>query len=257
MRLSVAAAALAMLPMSAAAQEPASGLSLPFVDLSIRPAGSDQAFSNQEVAASLQLLLLLSALALAPSVLILTTSFLRIAIVLDFIKRALSLQQVPPTQVLMGVALILTLFIMWPTFDRIYRDAVQPFTAGEFGTEELFERAQGPLRHFMFQQLGDELDDVRLFMSMRELPRPATRADVPTYVLVPAFILHELTLAFKIGILIFIPFVIIDMVVATTLVSMGIIVLPPMLISLPFKLILFVLVDGWGLLTMQIVRSFA
>lgn len=252
MRLSVVAAVLAVMPLSVAAQDASSGgLVLPFIDLSVRDAGS-----QQEMVLSLQFLLLLSVLALAPSMLILTTSFLRIAIVFDFIKRALSLQQVPPNQVLMGIALILTLFIMWPTFDRIYRDAVQPFSAGEIATEELFERAEGPLRHFMFQQLGDDLDDVRLFMNMRELPRPATRADVPTYVLVPAFILHELTVAFKIGILIFIPFVIIDMVVATTLVSMGIIVLPPMLISLPFKLILFVLVDGWGLLTMEIIRSF-
>ena len=247
---SVAAAVL--LPVAAAGQDAAGGLGLPLVDLSIRGAES-----NQEVAQSLQLVLLLSVLALAPSLLILTTSFLRIAIVFDFIKLALSLQQVPPNQVLMGIALILTLFIMWPTFDRIYRDAVQPFTAGELDTGELFERAEGPLRHFMFQQLGDDLDDVRLFMNLRRLPRPATRADVPTYVLVPAFILHELTTAFKIGILIFIPFVVIDLVVAATLVSMGIIVLPPMLISMPFKLMLFVLVDGWGLLTMEIARSFA
>lgn len=246
------AAAAVLLPAPAAAQEAGGAVALPLVDLSIRGAES-----NQEIAQSLQLVLLLSVLALAPSLLILTTSFLRIAIVFDFIKRALSLQQVPPNQVLMGIALILTLFIMWPTFDRINRDALQPFTAGELDTAELFERAEGPLRHFMFQQLGDDLDDVRLFMNMRRLPRPATRADVPTYVLVPAFILHELTTAFKIGILIFIPFVVIDMVVAATLVSMGIIVLPPMLISLPFKLMLFVLVDGWGLLTMEIVRSFA
>jgi flagellar biosynthetic protein FliP len=232
-------------------EQVADGLNFPFVDLGIRDAQS-----NEEVVLSLQLLLLLAILALAPSIVILMTSFLRIAIVFDFIKRALSLQQVPPNQVLMGVALFLTLFIMWPTLDQVNREAVQPFARGEFGTEELVARAEAPVREFMFRQLGDDLDNVRLFMSMRELGRPETRADVPTYVLIPAFILHELTVAFKIGILIFIPFIVIDMVVATTLISMGIIVLPPVLISLPFKLILFVLVDGWGLITLQVVNSF-
>ena len=228
------------------------GLQLPFFDLNIRDAQS-----NQEVVLSLQLLLLLSVLTLAPSIVILTTSFLRIAIVFDFIKRALSLQQVPPNQVLMGVALFLTMFIMWPTLSAIYEEAVVPYTAGEIDTAELISRSEGPIRGFMFRQVGDDVGNIRLFMSMRELPRPATQADVPTYVLIPAFILHELTVAFKIGILIFIPFIIIDMVVATTLISMGIIVLPPVLISMPFKLILFVLVDGWGLITMELVRSFA
>jgi flagellar biosynthetic protein FliP len=242
-------------PLSVAAQSvapvPAQAPGIPFLDLTLR-----EAQSNQELVLSLQLLLLLAVLSLAPSIMILTTSFLRLAIVFHFVKRALSLQEMPPNQVLMGVALFLTAFIMWPTFEEIDRDAVQPFTRGELSSTQLLQRAEVPVREFMFRQLGDDADNIRLFMSMRELPKPNTRADVPTYVLIPAFILHELTVAFKIGVLIFIPFVIIDMVVATTLISMGIIVLPPVLISLPFKLVLFVLVDGWDLLTMQVIGSF-
>ena len=225
--------------------------SLPFLDLSLR-----EARTNQELALSLQLLLLLAVLSLAPSIVILMTSFLRLAIVLQFVKRALSLTEMPPNQVLMGVALFLTVFIMWPTFEAINEHALQPFARGELQGDELLRRAEVPVREFMFRQLGNDADNIRLFMSMRDLPKPSTRADVPTYILIPAFILHELTVAFRIGILIFIPFVIIDMVVATTLISMGIIVLPPVLISLPFKLVLFVLVDGWDLLVMQLIESF-
>ena len=224
---------------------------IPFLDLTLRDARS-----NQELALSLQLLLLLAVLSLAPSIIILMTAFLRLAIVLQFVKRALSLTDMPPNQVLMGVALFLTAFIMWPTFEAINRDALQPFARGELQGNEMLLRAEAPVRAFMFRQLGNDADNIRLFMRMRELPKPRTRADVPTYILIPAFILHELTVAFKIGILIFIPFVIIDMVVATTLISMGIIVLPPVLISLPFKLVLFVLVDGWDLLVMQLIESF-
>ncbi|MCY4484355.1 MAG: flagellar type III secretion system pore protein FliP [Spirochaetaceae bacterium] len=225
--------------------------SIPFLDLTLR-----EARTNQELALSLQLLLLLAVLSLAPSIVILMTSFLRLAIVLQFVKRALSLAEMPPNQVLMGVALFLTAFIMWPTFEAINRDALQPFARGELQGEQMLLRAEAPVREFMFRQLGNDADNIRLFMHMRDLPKPSTRADVPTYILIPAFILHELTVAFKIGILILIPFVIIDMVVATTLISMGIIVLPPVLISLPFKLVLFVLVDGWDLLVRQLIESF-
>lgn len=242
-------------PPEAAAQEQvpgaAPGMALPYVDLNIR-----QAQNNQEVVLSLQLLFLLAVLSLAPSILILMTSFLRIAIVFDFIKRALSLQQVPPNQILMGIALFLTLFIMWPTIEAIYNDSLKPFAEGEIGLEETYRRAESPLRLFMHRQMSDDATNIRLFMRMRNLPKPVTLADVPTYILIPAFVLHELTVAFKIGILLFIPFIIIDMVVASTLMSMGMIMLPPVMISLPFKLILFVLVDGWSLLTMEIIKSF-
>ena len=226
-------------------------LTVPFVDLTIR-----QPVTNQEVAFSLQLLLLLAVLSLAPSLVIIMTSFLRISIVLDFVKRALSLQQVPPNQVILGIALFLTVFIMWPTLNRIYTEAFVPFSQGRMNIEEAYRGAEGPLRIFMYRQMEGRPDNIRLFMRLSGLPRPGTLADVPTRVLIPAFILHEMTVAFQIGILLFIPFIIIDMVVASTLMSMGMIMLPPVMISMPFKLVLFVLVDGWGLLTEQIVASF-
>ena len=224
---------------------------IPFINLDIR-----QPQSNQEVAFSIQLLLLLTILSIAPSLLILTTSFLRISIVLDFIKRALSLQQVPPTQVLNGIALFLSLFIMWPTFTQIYDSSFKPLADGQIGIEEAYTQAEGPIRMFMYRQMSADTSNIALFMSMAKLDKPQTLADVPTRVLIPAFILHELTVAFKIGILLYIPFIIVDMVVASILMSMGMIMLPPVMISTPFKLILFVLVDGWTLLTEQIVKSF-
>jgi flagellar biosynthetic protein FliP len=240
-------------PLGAFAQDAPGeeALQIPFVDLTLRgPEG------NQEVALSLQLLLLLAVLTLAPSIIILMTSFLRIAIVFDFVKRALSLQQVPPSQVMMGVALFLTLFIMWPVIMDIYENAYQPFRDGEIGIEEAYNNFERPLRLFMYRQMEADPESIRLFMSMSGLEKPENLADVPTRVLIPAFILHELTVAFQIGILLFIPFIVIDMVVASTLMSMGMIMLPPIMISLPFKLILFVLVDGWDLLTQQLVASF-
>jgi flagellar biosynthetic protein FliP len=235
---------------------------VPFVNLSVRSPET-----GQEVAFSLQLLLLLTVLSLAPSIFILMTSFLRISIVLDFVKRALSLQQVPPNQVLMGIAVFMTIFIMWPTFTEIYANAVQPLSRGEISVEEAYREAETPLRIFMYSQIGNRRntaagrlttgeENIRLFMSMRGLEPPATLADVPTYVLIPAFILSELTVAFRIGIMLFIPFIVIDMVVASALMSMGMIMLPPVMISMPFKLVLFVLVDGWSLLTDQLMRSF-
>jgi flagellar biosynthetic protein FliP len=238
-------------PAEGATELPTPGPVVPFIDLTIR-----NPESGQEVAFSLQLLLLLTVLSLAPSIIILMTSFLRIAIVLDFIKRALSLQQVPPNQVIMGISLFLTVFIMWPTFSIMYNNAIQPLSAGEISVETAYREAEAPLRLFMYSQMSSRPENIRLFMAMRGLERPDTLNDVPTYVLIPAFILSELTVAFKIGILLFIPFIVIDMVVASALMSMGMIMLPPVMISMPFKLILFIMVDGWGLLTDQLVRSF-
>jgi flagellar biosynthetic protein FliP len=231
---------------------PESGL-IPFIDITVR-----NTENNQEVAFSLQLLLLLTILSLAPSIIILMTSFLRVSIVLDFIKRALSLQQVPPNQVIMGISLFLTLFIMWPTFDDIYQKSFRPLSQGTINVEQAYREAEGPLRFFMFRQMQGRSgrENIQLFMAMRGLNRPQNTADVPTYVLIPAFILSELTKAFWIGIYLFIPFIVIDMVVASALMSMGMIMLPPVMISMPFKLILFILVDGWKLLTDSLVRSF-
>ena len=224
---------------------------IPFLNLSIR-----EPESNNEVALSIQLILLLTVLSLAPSIVILMTSFLRIAIVLDFIKRAMSLQQVPPSNVLMGIALFLTMFIMWPTFSDIYDNSFKPFADGEIGITEMYDGAIGPMRLFMYKQMKGNYDSIGLFMNMSGLPQPRTFADVPTYVVIPAFILNELTIAFKIGILLYFPFIIIDMVVSSILMSMGMIMLPPVMISMPFKLILFVLVNGWELIVKQLVLSF-
>lgn len=224
---------------------------IPFINFNIR-----EPQSNQEVAFSVQMLLLLTILSLAPSILLLTTSFLRISIVLDFVKRALSLQQVPPTQVLNGIALFLSMFIMWPTFTEIYDKSFKPLADGNMNVQTAWSEAERPVRLFMYRQMANDTSTIALFMSMAKLEKPDTLADVPSRVLIPAYILHELTVAFKIGILLYIPFIIVDMVVASILMSMGMIMLPPVQISMPFKLILFILVDGWGLLTQQLFNSF-
>jgi flagellar biosynthetic protein FliP len=211
--------------------------------------------TGREVAFSVRLLILLTILTLAPSILILVTSFLRFSIVLDFIKRALSLQQVPPTAVLNGIAFFMTIFVMWPTFSTMYEKSFKPLADGTIGIEEAYKEAESPIRVFMYSQMSEDTSYITMFMSMAKLDKPNTLADVPTYILVPAYILHELTVAFKIGVILYIPFIIIDMVVASILMSMGMMMLPPVQISMPFKLMLFVLVDGWGLLTQQLFNS--
>ena len=226
-------------------------LAIPFVDMTVR---SPQ--NNQETALSIQLILLLAIIALSPSIIVLMTSFLRLAIVFDFIKRALSLQSAPPNQVVMGIALFLSLFIMWPTLSEIYNKAYIPYTEGELTTAEMIEEAESPIRLFMYRQMAGNHDNIALFMRMGDLPKPNNLSDVPTHVLIPAFILNELTVAFKIGILIFLPFIVIDLIVASILMSMGMIMLPPVMISMPFKIALFVMVDGWTLLTQQLMISF-
>ena len=211
--------------------------------------------TGREVAFSVRLLALLTVLTLAPSLLILLTCFLRFSIVLDFIKRALSLQQVPPTAVLNGIAFFMTLFAMWPTFTNIYNNSFKPLSDGEIGIEEAYRLAESPARIFMYSQMAGDTSYIATFMNMAKLEKPNTLADVPTHILIPAYILHELTVAFKIGVILYIPFIIIDMVVASILMSMGMMMLPPVQISMPFKLMLFVLVDGWGLLTQQLFNS--
>lgn len=225
-------------------------LEIPNVSLSIT-----QPQTGSQVAFSVQLLLSLTLLTLAPSILILMTCFLRFTIVLDFIKKALSLQQVPPTAVMNGIALFMTLFCMWPTFNKIYKESFQPLQKNEINLEQAIDNAQGPIRYFMFSQMEDDTTYIVTFMNMAHLEKAETLADIPTYVLIPAYILHELTVAFKIGVLLYIPFIIIDMVVASILMSMGMMMLPPVQISTPFKIMLFVLVDGWGLLTQQLFLS--
>ena len=186
---------------------------------------------------------------------VLLTSFLRISIVLDFVKRALSLQQVPPNSVILGISLFITAFVMWPVFTDMYDNGFKPFSDGQINTSEMLDEVESPIRLFMYKQMNGKHENISLFMSLRELPAPNSLEDVPTHILIPAFVLNEITIAFQMGILIYIPFIIIDMIVASTLMSMGMIMLPPVMISMPFKLILFIAVDGWGLIVKSLVRS--
>lgn len=227
-----------------------SPVQIPNIDINIR-----QPQNGQEVAFSVRLLIILTLLTLAPTILLLLTCFLRFSIVLDFIKRALSLQQVPPTAILNGIAFFMTLFVMWPTFSKIYDKAYKPMADGQINLETAYHEAEAPIRMFMAEQMDGNYEYITLFMSMGNMERPDTLADVPTHVLIPAYILHELSVAFKIGIYLYIPFIIIDMVVASILMSMGMMMLPPVQISMPFKLMLFVLVDGWGLLIQSLFNS--
>jgi flagellar biosynthesis protein FliP len=203
---------------------------------------------------AVQVLLLVGGLALVPALLFTVTGFTRILIVLGFIRSGLGTPTAPPNQVLVGIAFFLTLFVMMPTFTEVKKTAIDPLRAEQITQEVAFERAEKPMREFMFDQTRTK--DIALFASMAKLERPRTRADIPTYVLIPAFTISELKTAFQIGFLIFLPFLIIDLVVSSTLMSMGMVMLPPVFISLPFKILLFVLVDGWNLVTKSIVQSF-
>jgi flagellar biosynthetic protein FliP len=203
---------------------------------------------------AVQVLVVMTVLTLAPSILIMMTGFTRILIVLGFVRNALGTPTMPPNQVLIGLSLFLTLFVMFPTFTKINNDAIKPYSQKKITQSVALDRAQQPLREFMFKQVDEK--DLALFVKLSDSKRPETRADVPTHVLIPAFLISELKTAFQIGFLIFIPFLIIDMVVASTLMSMGMIMLPPVMISLPFKILLFVLVDGWGLTIESLVKSF-
>jgi flagellar biosynthesis protein FliP len=213
-----------------------------------------EAASPKDVALSLQVLFLLTILTLAPSIIMMMTAFTRVVIVLDFVKRALSLQQMPPNQVIVGLSIFLTIFIMAPTFNEINDTALQPYLKGKIGNEQFYERGMEPLRTFMFKQTRKK--DIALFIELAKIERPRNEADVPSYCLIPAFMISELKRAFEIGVYLFIPFIVIDMVVASILMAMGMIMLPPVMISLPFKLVLFILVDGWNLLVYELVRSF-
>jgi flagellar biosynthetic protein FliP len=203
---------------------------------------------------AVQLLILIGAVTLIPAMLFCVTGFTRILVVLGFIRTGLGTPTAPPNQVLVGIALFLTIFVMAPTFTKVKTDAIDPLTKGDITQAQAFDRGQKPLREFMFRQTRTK--DLALFVKLSKMKRPRTRADVPTYVLIPAFIISELKTAFQIGFLIFLPFLVIDLVVSSTLMSMGMVMLPPVFISLPFKILLFVLVDGWDLVTRSLVESF-
>jgi flagellar biosynthetic protein FliP len=224
-------------------------LSFPRINL-----GVESAEQPQEVAQSLQILLLLTILSLAPAILIMLTSFTRIIVVLSFVRSALGIQQMPPNQILIGLALFLTMFVMAPTWQTINNDAVEPYLDGKITQAEFLKTGMEPVRNFIFRQTREK--DLALFVNLSQIPRPETYSDIPNHVIIPAFIISELKTAFQIGFIIFVPFLVIDMVVSSSLMSMGMMMLPPMMISLPFKILLFVMVDGWNLLVRSLVLSF-
>jgi flagellar biosynthetic protein FliP len=202
----------------------------------------------------LQIFLLMTVLSLAPAILIMLTSFTRVVIVLSLLRRALGTNQMPPNQVMIGLALFLTFFIMSPVWQQVNQDAVQPYLEKKIDSQQAFRNAADPLREFMFKQTREK--DLALFVKIAEAERPKNVEDIPTKVLIPSFIISEVKTAFQIGLLLYVPFLIIDMVVASVLLSMGMMMLPPIMISLPFKLMLFVLADGWHLLVGSLVKSF-
>jgi flagellar biosynthetic protein FliP len=214
----------------------------------------DRASLNLTSSNAVQILLLIGALTLVPAVLFTVTGFSRILIVLGFIRTAVGTNNAPPNQVMVGIALFLTIFVMAPTISAIKKVAVQPLEAHKISTTTALHRAEVPMRGFMFRNTRDQ--DIELFVNLAHDKQPQTRAEVPTEVLIPAFIVSELNTAFQIGFLIFLPFLIIDLIVSSVLMSMGMIMLPPTFISLPFKILLFVLVDGWDLVIKALVQSF-
>ena len=207
-----------------------------------------------EVVNAIKLIIVMTVLTLAPAILIMMTGFTRIIIVLSFLRQAMGVQQMPPNQLLVGLALFLTFFVMGPAFTEMNNKGIQPYLAGKISQEQAIDATLAPLRKFMFSQTRDA--DLALFVRLAKVDKPKTRADVPTMVLVPAFVLSELKTAFQIGFIIFLPFLVIDIVAASVLMAMGMMMLPPVVISLPFKIMLFVLVDGWGLLVGSMVKSF-
>ena len=216
--------------------------------------GLETAREPGDLVITLQLIFLMTILALAPAILILLTSFTRIVIVLHFIRQALGTQQIPPNQVLIGLALFMTFFIMAPTWEKVHDDALRPYLDGAITQKEAYERAMQPIRTFLFKHTREK--DLALFVHLSQNQKPFSEADVSTLALIPAFAISELRIAFQIGFILYVPFLIIDMIVASVLMSMGMLMLPPMMISLPFKILLFILVDGWYLLVSSLVNSF-
>ncbi len=216
--------------------------------------GFKNADSPDEVVSVIKLVIILTILTLAPAILILMTSFTRIIIVFSFLRQAIGVQQMPPNQLLVGLALFLTLFVMAPVFEKMNTEAIRPYLSGSMKQEVALEKALLPLRGFMFNQTRP--DDLSLFLKLGRVLETKTRADVPTTVLIPAFIISEVKTAFMIGFVIFLPFLIIDIVVASVLMAMGMMMLPPVIVALPFKILIFILVDGWSLLVGSVVKSF-
>jgi flagellar biosynthetic protein FliP len=216
--------------------------------------GVEDANTPDQVSNALQVLFLLTILSVAPAILLMTTCFTRIVIVLGFVRQAMGTQNMPPTQVILGLALFLSFFIMSPTFNRINEEALQPYLNEQIDQPAALEKAITPMRDFMFSQVREA--ELTLLTEITMDSEPTDREDVPTMTLIPAFMLSELKRAFQMGFMIYIPFLVIDMIVASILMSMGMMMLPPVIISMPFKLLLFVLVDGWSLVVGSLIKSF-
>jgi flagellar biosynthetic protein FliP len=246
--LGIGLSAAFLTPESSLAAAPQTAL--PFISI-----GMDPTQEPGKMAVVLQIFLLMTILSLAPAILIMLTSFTRIVIVLSLLRRALGTMQMPPNQVIIGLALFLTFFIMTPVWHQINQKALQPYLDNQINQQQALQNAIEPLRKFMFKQTREK--DLALFVDIAKVERPKDVTDIPTSVLIPSFIISEVKTAFQIGLLLYVPFLVIDMVVASVLLSMGMMMLPPIMISLPFKLMLFVLADGWNLLIGSLVRSFA
>ena len=225
-------------------------LSLPSINVGMQNISTPQEFTQ-----GVQILILLTILTLAPSIIIMTTAFIRIVIVLSLTRQAIGTTTLPPNQVIVGLALILTFFVMSPTLSKINETAYQPYMKNVITQQQALDNSLVPIRDFMFKQTHEE--ELALFVKLSKIQKPKTKKDVPTYVLIPSFVLSELKTAFKIGFVIFLPFLVIDLVVASVLVSMGMLFLPPTTIAMPFKLIMFVMVDGWFLITKSLIEGFA
>lgn len=213
-----------------------------------------EADEPKEVALSLQILILLTVLSLSPAILIMVTSFTRIVVVLSFVRLAVGTRQLPPNQVLIGLALFLTAWVMMPVWQDINKNAIGPFMSGNISQKEAFEKTLVPIRQFMLRQTREK--DIALFINIADAPRPKSPDEIKTSILIPAFVISELKTAFIIGFTLYVPFLVIDMIVASVLMSMGMLMLPPVMISLPFKILLFVLVDGWYLIVKSLMMSF-
>jgi len=217
--------------------------------------GIQEADSPEQVSTALQVLFLLTILSIAPAILLMTTCFTRIVIVLGFVRQAMGTQNMPPTQVLVGLSLFLSFFIMSPVLNDINGNALQPYLEEQITQEQAFDNALLPMRDFMFNQVGEE--ELSLLSEITLDQEPFSKEDIPTLTLIPAFMLSEMKKAFQMGFMIYVPFLVIDMIVASILMSMGMMMLPPVIISMPFKLLLFVLVDGWGLVVGSLIKSFS
>ncbi len=216
--------------------------------------GVEDAQNPQQISTALQVLMLLTVLSMAPAILLMTTCFTRIVIVLGFIRQAMGTQNMPPTQIILGLSLFLSFFIMSPTLNKINEEALQPYLKEQISQADALEKGLAPLREFMFSQVREE--ELTLLTEITMKSEPFRQEDIPTMTLVPAFMLSELKRAFQMGFMIYIPFLVIDMIVASVLMSMGMMMLPPVIISMPFKLLLFVLVDGWTLVVGSLIKSF-